>query len=279
MVRSLLGLFASVALLASLPAVVSAAESPVLSRIVKTSKLRVGMSGDQVPLNMTNKAGKVIGMEVDLAELLAGSMNVELEIITKPFGELLGALQKGDVDMVLSGMTITPERNLKVAFVGPYFVSGKSVLTKSQKLASITETTPIDDPSVTLAALSGSTSQRFVETVAPKAKLQKVASYDAGVKAVLDDKADALVADYPICVMSVLRHPEAGLATLVSHVSVCRSAAIRKFVRRSFSRAPMSRSAVPSASPSNGLGTPRRSAVTAGAAVPLSTSGESLRGW
>lgn len=219
MVRSLLGLLVSLALIVGAPAA-ALADSPVLSRVVKTGKLRVGMSGDQPPLNMTDKSGKVIGMEVDLAKLLAGSMNVELEIVRKPFPELLGAVESGAVDMVMSGMTITPERNLKVAFVGPYFVSGKSVLTKSQKLASITEANPINDPSVSLAALGNSTSQRFVETVTPKAKLVIVATYEEGVKQVLDDKVDALVADYPITVISVLRHPDRGLATLVTPLTI-----------------------------------------------------------
>ncbi|MDJ0851891.1 MAG: transporter substrate-binding domain-containing protein [Myxococcota bacterium] len=219
MVRSLIGLLVTLAFLVGVPAGALAA-SPVLERVVKTGKLRVGMSGDQAPLNMKNKAGKVIGMEADLAVLLAGSMNVELEIVTKPFPELLDAVQKGEVDMVMSGMTITPERNLKVAFVGPYFVSGKSVLTKSQKLASITEATPINDPSVSLAALGNSTSEKFVQTVTPKAKLVKVAEYEAGVKKVLDDEVDGLVADYPICVLSVLRYPDRGLATLVTPLTI-----------------------------------------------------------
>ena len=219
MPRSLIGLVVFLVLLIGAPAGALAA-SPVLEKVVKTGTLRVGMSGDQAPLNMKDKAGKVIGMEADLATLLAGSMNVKLEIVTKPFPQLLDALQNGQVDMVMSGMTITPERNLKVAFVGPYFVSGKSVLTKSQKLASITEATPINDPSVSLAALGNSTSQRFVETVTPKAKLVAVDDYEAGVKKVLDDEVDGLVADYPICVLSVLRNPDRGLATLVSPLTI-----------------------------------------------------------
>lgn len=218
--RSILKLGVALVLLLCVPLAASAGSSPVLERIVKSGTLRVGMSGDQPPLNMKSKSGEVIGMEVDLANLLASSMGVKLEIVEKPFGKLLGALQSGDVDMVMSGMTITPERNLKVAFVGPYFLSGKSVLTKSQKLAAITEATPIDDPSVTLAALEGSTSQKFVEMVTPKAKLMTVGDYSAGVQAVLDDKADALVADYPICVLSVLRHADDGLATLMTPLTI-----------------------------------------------------------
>jgi len=218
--RSVLRLLVSLALLVGAPLLAVAADSPVLRQVVKSGVLRVGMSGDQPPLNMKSKGGDIIGMEVDLANLLASSMGVKLQIVEKPFAELLGALEAGQVDLVMSGMTITPERNLRVAFVGPYFLSGKSVLTKSQKLAAITDATPINDPSVRLAALSGSTSQKFVETITPKAKLVAVSDYTEGVKSVIDDKADALVADYPICVLSVLRHADAGLATLMTPLTI-----------------------------------------------------------
>jgi len=224
MLRSILGLFASLALVLGAGNVSLAAgdetASPVLSRIVKSGELRVGMSGNQPPLNAKNRSGELIGFEVDLAMLLASSMGVTPKFVTKPFSELLGALEGGEVDIVMSGMTITPERNLEAAFVGPYFVSGKSILTKSAKLAAIDETSTIDDSSVSLAALKGSTSQRFVEVVVPKAELVTVADYDAGVKLVTDDKVDALVADYPICVLSVLRHPEQGLTTLVTPLTI-----------------------------------------------------------
>jgi polar amino acid transport system substrate-binding protein len=218
--RLLLRLLVPVALVLAPPLAAGAAGSPVLSRVVESGVLRVGMSASQPPLNMKTKSGEVIGMEVDLAGLLARAMNVKLKVVEKPFAELLGALQKGQVDLVMSGVTITPERNLKVAFVGPYFVSGKSVLTKSRRLASVSEAASIDDPSVSLAALAGSTSQKFVETVTPRAKLVTVQDYDEGVQAVIGDEVDALVADYPICVLSVLRHPDQGLATLVSPLSI-----------------------------------------------------------
>jgi polar amino acid transport system substrate-binding protein len=202
------------------PAVAVEPGSPDLSRIVKSGKLRVGMTGDQPPLNVMSRSGQLIGMEVDLANLLASSMQVDLEIVQKPFAQLLPAIDKGEVDLVMSGMTITPERNLRVAFVGPYFVSGKSILTKSKKLAEASEAETINDPSVRLVTLEASTSARFVEMVLPKTKLTTVDSYDTAVKFVIADKADALVADYPICVLSVLRHPEAELATLLSPLTI-----------------------------------------------------------
>jgi ABC-type amino acid transport substrate-binding protein len=198
----------------------ASAASPVLDRVVKQGVVKVGMSANQPPFNARSREGKMIGLEVDLANTLAAMLRVELEIVEKPFGELLGALEKGEVDMVMSGMAITGERARKATFVGPYMLSGKSILTKSSTLAAAREAGEINKSSVRLAALDNSTSQEFVEKVLPQAKLTKVKNYDEGVAMVLDDKVDALVADMPICVLSVLRYPDAGLATLTRPMTV-----------------------------------------------------------
>ena len=47
------------------------------------------------PLNFRAKDGTMMGLEVDLAKTLASLMGAELKIVQKPFGQLLGALQKG----------------------------------------------------------------------------------------------------------------------------------------------------------------------------------------
>lgn len=113
-------------------------------------------------------------------------------------------------------MTILPERNLRVAFVGPYLISGKSLLTKTTTLLSVKSPKELDSPRMRITALYGSTSQKFVETLMPRATLTLTKDYDAAVKMVIKDKADAMVADYPICVFSVLRYPEGGLVALTS---------------------------------------------------------------
>lgn len=66
---------------------------------------------------------------MDLARAVAGAMEVRLRVEVIPFDELIPALEKGRIDMIISSMTITAERNLRVAFVGPYFISGQSILT------------------------------------------------------------------------------------------------------------------------------------------------------
>lgn len=192
----------------------------VLDGIVERGEIRVGMTGSQPPLNVTSKSGELIGYEVDLVEILADSMGVKAKLVILPFPELLPALKKGDVDMVVSGVTITPERNTKVAFVGPYLLTGKSILTKSETLAAAAEVTDIDMESVTLTALAGSTSQEFAEVVIPNAKLQTTDNYDQAIKLVMDGQADAMIADIEICQLTVLRYPESGLATLTDPLTI-----------------------------------------------------------
>ncbi len=193
--------------------------SPVASRILERGELNVGMAGDMPPLNMTNRNGKVIGMEPDLAKSMASAMGVKLTIKTMNFPDLLPALAKGEVDMVMSGMTITPKRNLKTAFVGPYYESGKSLLTKTDTFADIEDAEVLNSPDTKLAALENSTSQEWVEKILPKAKLIKAKNYEQAVDLILKGQADALIADFPICLVTVFRYPEENLMALGTPLS------------------------------------------------------------
>jgi polar amino acid transport system substrate-binding protein len=191
----------------------------VLERIVRKGELVVGTAGSMPPLNMTTKEGEIIGLEIDIATYMAEAMGVKLRIEAMSFFELLPALESGKIDMVLSGMTIIGKRNLKVAFVGPYFASGKAFLTKDKNIAAAKEGFEINSPDRTLVALKGSTSQAFVEDIITQAKLVTTDNYDEAVAMVIEDKADALVADYPICAVSVMRYPDKGLVPFFSKLT------------------------------------------------------------
>ncbi len=214
---SLAALVAAVWLLAGCASALPAsASSPVLSRIQGKGELVVGTAASMPPLNMTTKTGEVIGLEVDLARAMAEAMNVKLRLATIPFAGLLPALEAGQVDMILSGMTMTPVRNMKVAFVGPYFVSGKSFLTKAATLASGKGSADLNHPSMRLAALRASTSQAFVQQNIPRATLVLTRDYDEAIGLVLQDKVEAMVADLPACVFTVHRYPDRGLYALAT---------------------------------------------------------------
>jgi polar amino acid transport system substrate-binding protein len=187
---------------------------PALDRILQRKELIVGISGNQPPLNATTKEGQIIGLDADLATYMAAGMGVKLTFSPMPFAELLPALLTGRVDMVVSGMSMSPDRNLKVAFVGPYFVSGKSIVTKAEKAESLSSAADLAAPDVKIVALEGSTSQTLVKTVMPLAQLQTTTDYDKALALVIEGKADAMVADFPFCALAVLRNPEKKLATL-----------------------------------------------------------------
>ena len=222
-VSSLLILMVVVGLISMWGQVFAAGEgtriSPVVDRIVAKKELVVGTAASMPPLNMTTKDSQIIGMEVDLARLFANGMEVKLTLKPMHFNDLLPALEAGKVDMVLSGMTIVPMRNLRVAFVGPYFASGKSILTKKANVESVDEIAKMNHPEKVLVSLKGSTSQMFVEKLMPKAKLVLADDYGQAVAMIKNDKAVAMVADYPICLVSVYRYPDVGLATLSKPIS------------------------------------------------------------
>ena len=196
-----------------LMAVNIAVAGKAMDNIIKKGELVVGITGTQPPLNVTNKDGKIIGYDADIAKLIAMNLGVKLKFSTMPFAELLPALTAGKVDMVLSSMTMTLERNRKVAFVGPYYISGKGILTKTQTIGALQQTEGMNNPEFKVAALKGSTSQAFVEQAAPKAQLMTTESYDEAIEMLLQDKVMAVVADYPFCAFSAFRHKDKGLVS------------------------------------------------------------------
>jgi polar amino acid transport system substrate-binding protein len=195
------------------------APASTLDRVLLVGELRVGMSGDMPPLNMTTKEDKLIGLDADLAGIIAKAMGVRLNLQKIPFNELLPTLEVGRIDMIISNMTITPERNLKVDFVGPYFVSGKGLLTKRATLAKAEKMEDLNSPDFTFVVLKGSTSELVARKGAPKAGLLTAYSEDEAVQMVLNGDADAMIADFPICVVAAYRHKGSGLVPVVAPIT------------------------------------------------------------
>jgi len=206
-------LLAAVLLTAVFGAGLASADSATLKRITKADTLVVGMSGDQPPMNMVNRQGNFMGMDVDLARALARAMRVSLKIEKMPFGDLMGALDKGKVDLVISGMAITPERAVKARFSGPYMLSGKSIVARGDVIDQFASG-ELEDKSVKLAALRNSTSATFVREAAPDSELVEVDDYASAISMIQSGEVAGLVADMPTCILTVLRNPDADLVTL-----------------------------------------------------------------
>ncbi len=89
-------------------------------------------------------------------------------------------------------------------------------MTKIKTIAMADEADDIDAKKTKLVALKGSTSQAFIEKYIPDATLVTAKDYDEAVDMVLQDKVHAMVADYPICVVSIFRYPNKGLLSVIT---------------------------------------------------------------
>src|SRR5436305_2729890 len=104
--------FAILSILFCLPAI----GQKVLGSIVKNGEIRIGTTGTQPPYSMKAKTGELIGYEIDLAKALSTNKGVKLKLVEMPFSQLMDALKSGKIDGIMSGMTITPERNMVALF-------------------------------------------------------------------------------------------------------------------------------------------------------------------
>lgn len=194
----------------------SGMETEILHRIIKSGALRVGITGTQPPLNMKNKSGEMIGLDVELGQALAEAMKLELVLVESPFSNLLTGLEAGQFDMVISSMTITPARNARVAFAGPYLISGSSLLTRSELAKTLLTQASLNSPERSWAALEGSTGEALILEAFPLAKFVGIEDQEAAVAGIAHGEIDGLVADLPFVQFQIVRNPELELATLAS---------------------------------------------------------------
>jgi ABC-type amino acid transport substrate-binding protein len=188
-------------------------------RIKRTGQIRVGMSGDYPPMNAKTFDGYLIGYEADLAASLAAILEAELVLVEMPLGELLEAVADGKVDVAISGLTMTPGRNLDVAFAGPYYIARKTMLAAPETLEGIENVGQLHGRGLRVAAIQGGTSEQLVKRTLPKSKHLFVADQDDAVALVVSGEADVLIADDPIARFAILRNPGAGLVMVESSFS------------------------------------------------------------
>jgi polar amino acid transport system substrate-binding protein len=192
------------------------AAADAVHRIVESGRLRVGMSGVQPPLNMKNRDGELIGLDVDVAEALADAMDLELELIERPFADLLSGLEKNEFDLVISSLTITPARNARVAFAGPYLISGATLLTRENLLEELEDPAELGSPERTWGALAGSTGEALIREAFPSAKVVITDDLSTLVPRIIAGELDGLISDLPYVRLEIARHPDSGLAELPS---------------------------------------------------------------
>ena len=190
--------------------------APVISRIQKSGKLVVGTSGNMPLMSEKLMTGELVGFDIDIAKAMSETMGVKLELKSMPFDQLIPALEQGKVDIVLSNMTMTMDRNMRVAFAGPYFVSGKCLITKEQEIAQADNPEDLKEADAKIAVVKGTTSENFVKELLPLARRIPVENIDKGTNMVEKGEANAFLTDFPICLSVMKRHPDRGFQSVVS---------------------------------------------------------------
>ncbi len=124
------------------------------------SPLVVGMELQYPPFEMLDASDNPTGFSVDMAYDLGRFLGREVEIYTTSWVGLIPALQTGKVDVVISSMSITPEREEVVSFSDPYLYSGLALLI--HKDSSVQSYRDLQNPDVKVAVKMGT----YGETVA-----------------------------------------------------------------------------------------------------------------
>ena len=104
------------------------AKKSVLNSILKAGVLNVGLEAGYMPFEQRNKKGEIVGFDVDIAKEMAKAMKVKLKLHNTAWDGIIPALVTKKFDIIMSGMTITQERNLKVDFCDPYITVGQTIL-------------------------------------------------------------------------------------------------------------------------------------------------------
>jgi polar amino acid transport system substrate-binding protein len=179
----------------------SLAEKSTIQTILKAGKLRVGLEPGYMPFEMQNKESKVVGFDVDMAKLMAKAMGVELELVPTAWDGIIGSLLTDKFDIIMSGMTVTQQRNLKVNFADPYIIVGQTILINKKLEGTIKSYKDLNNKKYTVTSKLGTTGEQAVKKYIARANYKSFETEPEAALEVINGKADAFVYDLPYCVV------------------------------------------------------------------------------
>ncbi len=169
-----------------------------LSGSPKTKALRVGVSANAPPLAYKT-GGKLQGLEIDLATQLGTYLGRDIRFVEMRWDKQIAALEEGKIDIIMSGMTITPKRAYRVAFSNPYMRSGQMLLVRmdqagrfSSGIYSLMGSKPA------IGTIKNTTGDFFITKTIHGANITRFSKSEQAVKALIDNKIDVLVHDAPV---------------------------------------------------------------------------------
>ena len=182
-------------LLAGCAVPVEQAGKPNDSALTK-SVLRVGVTPNYPPL-VELQDGKLAGIEIDLANQVGKDLNKRMDFVQLPWEKLIPALVDGDIDVIMSGMSITAERKKKIAFTEPYLHIGQMAITRIDEIQKLGSLSDLLNAPITVGFEAGTTGETFVLENMHNARPQSMTSIDAGIAALRSHEIDAFIHDAP----------------------------------------------------------------------------------
>ncbi len=177
------------------------AKKSTIEQILKRGELRVGFEAGYMPFEMTDKKGNFVGFDIDMAKEMAKAMKVKFVPVNTAWDGIIPSLITGKFDIIMSGMTVTQERNLKINFADPYIIVGQSILVAKKHEGKIKSYKDLNSPDYIVTSKLGTTGEKAVKRYIPKCNYKSFETETEAVLEVINGKADAYVYDQPNCVV------------------------------------------------------------------------------
>lgn len=183
----------------------AAAPGPVAAPSLQV--LRVGFSPNYPPLCM-EESGESVGLEADFARALADELGCPAEIVSMDFGELIPALLKGQVDILMSGLTVTPERAYQMRFCKPYLRNPLVAVSRSGWGRAYSSASHVLAASSSIGVLRHTYAETFVRKHCPRARLIHVPDYDTVPQDLSGNRYSLYVDDLAAVLDLAAKHPD-----------------------------------------------------------------------
>jgi glutamate transport system substrate-binding protein len=163
-----------------------------MAKLQDRGEIRIGVKFDVPPFGFKNpQSGEVEGFDVDMGRIIADELGVEPRFVEAISDNRIPFLQQGEVDLILSTMTINQERDQEIEFSEPYYIARGRILVPQDS-----DIRGIDDlAGKSVCTALGSTYEETIRNEAPDADLQLVDTYSECLELLQNGAIDAISTD------------------------------------------------------------------------------------
>ncbi|WP_141065467.1 ABC transporter substrate-binding protein/permease [Staphylococcus aureus] len=184
-------------------------------KIKERGELRVGLSADYAPMEFehtVNGKTEYAGVDIDLAKKIAKDNNLKLKIVNMSFDSLLGALKTGKIDIIISGMTSTPERKKQVDFSDSYMMTKNIMLVKKDKVNEYKDIKDFNNKKV--GAQKGTEQEKIAQTEIENAFITSLSRLPDVILALKSGKVEGAVVEKPVAEAYLKQNPKLGISNV-----------------------------------------------------------------